>query len=35
MYHFIVNPCSRTGKAVLVWQELEQALKQKNVEYII
>ena len=33
MYHFIVNPCSRTGKAVMVWQTLEQALKQKNVEY--
>ena len=33
MYHFIVNPCSRTGKAAKVWQELEQVLKQKNVEY--
>ena len=33
MYHFIVNPCSRSGKAAKVWQELEQVLKQKNVEY--
>ena len=33
MYHFIVNPCSRTGKAAKVWAELEQVLKQKNVEY--
>ena len=33
MYHFIVNPCSRTGKAAKVWVELEQVLKQKNVEY--
>lgn len=33
MYHFIVNPCSCTGKAAKVWAELEQVLKQRNVEY--
>lgn len=33
MYHFIVNPNSRTGKARQLWQTLEQELIRRSVPY--
>lgn len=31
MYHFIINPHSKTGKAMEIWKIVEQALVEKNV----
>lgn len=33
MYHFIINPHSRTGKARFLWEQLKEELKHRNVEY--
>lgn len=33
MYHFIVNPHSRTGKAARLWQALELELQKRKVKY--
>lgn len=33
MYHFIVNPHSRTGKGQKIWKETEAILKEENVPY--
>ena len=33
MYYFIVNPGSQTGNAKTLWNELEQNLKKKKIEY--
>lgn len=33
MYHFIINPASRTGRGRELWNRLEAILKEKNVEY--
>lgn len=33
MYHFIVNPNSRSGRGRIVWNELEPILKSKQVSY--
>lgn len=33
MYHFIINPHSRTGKARQLWEELRQELELKQIEY--
>lgn len=34
MYHFIVNPVSRSGKGLLLWQKkIEPVLKEKNISY--
>ncbi|MBE5948797.1 MAG: diacylglycerol kinase family lipid kinase [Lachnospiraceae bacterium] len=33
MFYFIVNPHSRSGKALNIWNELEQTLKNNNIEY--
>lgn len=34
MYHIIVNPASRSGKGIQIWnQTIEPALKEKQVEY--
>lgn len=35
MYHIIINPASRSGKGITLWNEkVEPALKRENVEYI-
>lgn len=35
MYHIIINPASRSGKGITLWNEkVEPALKKENVEYI-
>ena len=34
MYHFIVNRYSMSGKSGQVWDELEEILKEKNVDYV-
>lgn len=34
MYHFIINPNSRSGLGLQVWNEVEAILKEKEVEYI-
>lgn len=34
MYHFIVNPVSRSGKGLKIWQnKIEPVLKKRNIEY--
>ena len=33
MTQFIVNPQSRSGKAVEIWADVENHLKQKNIPY--
>lgn len=33
MYYFIINPNSRSGKAALIWKDLEKILQERNVEY--
>ena len=33
MTHFIVNPQSRSGKGILIWEEVEKQLIQKKVPY--
>ncbi len=33
MYHFIVNPCARTGKSKNVWETVKAELDKKGVEY--
>ena len=33
MIYFIVNPHSRSGKALDIWRELERTLTDKNIEY--
>lgn len=33
MYHFIINPNSRSGLGLTVWNEVEALLKEKEVEY--
>ncbi len=33
MYHFIVNPGSRTGKGQKIWNEIEAELKRRNISY--
>lgn len=33
MYHFIVNPNSRTGKGMEIWEEAEALLREENVPY--
>ena len=33
MYHFIINPHSKTGRALEYWQELTQILEGNNIEY--
>lgn len=35
MLYFIVNEKAQTGKGAILWNELEQILKKKNVEYIV
>lgn len=35
MYHFIVNPHSRSGLGQSVWNELESVLKNKNISYTV
>ena len=35
MYHIIINPASRSGKGITLWnKKVEPALKRENVEYI-
>lgn len=33
MYHFIVNPASRTGLGMKVWEQVEEELKHQNIAY--
>ena len=33
MYHFIVNPNSRSGQGAVVWEEVERELKRRGVPY--
>ena len=33
MYYFIINPNSRSGKAALIWQNLEKVLQERNIKY--
>ncbi len=33
MYYFIVNPSSRSGKGLRIWNRVEEVLREKNVEY--
>ena len=33
MYYFIVNPASRSGKGLRVWDQIEPILQGKNIEY--
>lgn len=33
MYYFIINPVSRSGKGLKIWEYTEEILKEKNVEY--
>ena len=33
MYYFIINPNSRSGKAALIWKNLEKVLQERNIEY--
>jgi len=35
MIHFIVNPHARSGEALALWNELENILAEKNIEYIV
>ncbi len=36
MYHFIVNPVSRSGKGMILWQKkIEPVLKSKNIAYTV
>ena len=31
MYHFIVNPHSRTGQGAIMWKEIKKILEEKHV----
>lgn len=33
MYHFIINPGSRTGKGIKIWHTIENHLKERQVSY--
>lgn len=33
MYHFIVNPSSKTGKGIKIWQAIEKCLINSNIDY--
>lgn len=33
MYHFIINPNSRSGKGGLIWNQLEDTLKKQKIEF--
>lgn len=33
MYHFIINPNSRSGKGAQIWNDLETILKQQKIKY--
>ena len=33
MYHFIINPNSRSGRGAVVWHSVEMVLKQRNIQY--
>lgn len=33
MYHFIVNPNSRSGQGQLIWKDIERELKQRQIVY--
>lgn len=35
MYHFIVNPNSRSGLGRHVWNQIEPILKQRNIDYVV
>ena len=35
MYHFIVNPNSRSGKGRLLWNKIYNELENENVDYKI
>ena len=34
MYYFIVNAASRTGKAKKIWNQMEEYLKEKQIDYM-
>lgn len=31
MYYFIINPNSRSGKGALIWKDLENILRERNI----
>ena len=33
MYYFIINPNSRSGKGALIWRNLENILRERNIKY--
>ena len=33
MYYFIINPNSRSGKGALIWRDLENILRERNIKY--
>ena len=33
MYYFVVNPASRSGKGLKIWEKTEEILKEKKIEY--
>ena len=33
MYYFIVNPTSRSGKGIKIWEKVEKLLLEQNIEY--
>lgn len=33
MYYFIVNPTSRSGKGIKIWEKVEQLLLEQDIEY--
>lgn len=33
MYHFIINPNSRSGKGALIWQDLKKILDERGIKY--
>ena len=33
MYYFIINPNSRSGKGALIWKDLENVLRERNIKY--
>ena len=35
MYYFIINPNSRSGKGALIWRDLENILRERNIKYQI
>ena len=34
MYYFIVNAASRTGKTKKIWEQMEDYLKEKQIDYM-